>query len=219
MKIARRFVFITCFVIGIMAMSYFNFEVQGLLNLKSPALLANELYRLALYLHIAGGIVAILLVPFQLFRFRKRHKVLGRIYAMAILVGGIFGFIVAFRAYGGWISQTGLMALAIAWLWTTWKGIDTIRHKDVAGHRRWMLLSFSLTYAAFVFRMVLLGTPIFGFEFLPVYHVACWSWLLNLAIAKYYITKYPNLSKRFSRGAKSSRPNFNLTTINNACSQ
>lgn len=68
----------------------------------------------AITLHVAGGLLAIALGPLQFIkrlrtgRWTRAHRWTGRVYLIGILVGGLFGFYMAFWAYGGGATSWAL---------------------------------------------------------------------------------------------------------------
>ncbi|WP_020568815.1 DUF2306 domain-containing protein [Neolewinella persica] len=186
--------FIVFLAIGVSgySLSYFDFEVKSLLLLKEE-LIRQRWYQLLFYSHLAGGAVALSLGGFQFSRtlLRKRkmlHRRIGKTYLMAVAWSGSTGLFIAFLAYGGWIAKLGFAGMAIGWLFTSWRGFQTIRAGNVDAHQRWMLRSYAFTLAAVSFRLWLLGGPLFGIDFLPLYRFDSWAaWVGNLVVAEVYL--------------------------------
>lgn len=157
----------------------------------------RELYlekRGLLLTHITGASVAMLLTPFQLWgRLRRQwprvHRVMGRVLALGIGVGGSAGVGMAFYAYGGWSNRIGFATLGVLWVATTVVAIRLARSGDIAGHRRWMIRSASLTFAAVTLRVwVSALEPVLGFE--SAYAVMGWlCWVPNLVVAQWWISR------------------------------
>lgn len=148
----------------------------------------------ALYLHIGGALVALLTAPAQLTaRLRRRvrlHRAIGLTYLAGCLLGGLGGLALAPTAFGGPVAGVGFSALAVLWLLTGTLGVLGVRRGDVAAHRRWMLRSVSLTFAALTLRVYLTGyqglsaagLPLGTFE--QAYVAISWlAWVPNLALA------------------------------------
>ena len=146
--------------------------------------------RLALIAHVAGGMVALALGPFQFIaairrRWPRIHRLLGRSYLTGIAVGGIAGLWMARLAYGGTIGQAGFATLAVLWLATSAMALARIRAGDVQGHRAWMVRSFALTFAAVTLRLYLPSPMIFGVDFEVAYAAIAWAcWVPNLLVAE-----------------------------------
>jgi uncharacterized membrane protein len=110
--------------------------------------------------HVLGSGVALLIGGFQFLpRLRVRrielHRWLGRIYLIAVLIGGIGGIVLATRADGGLAGQFGFFLLAVVWLVSGWQAYSAIRRGDVQAHRIWMIRNFALTFAAVTLRAYL----------------------------------------------------------------
>jgi uncharacterized membrane protein len=118
--------------------------------------------QLAFYLHIGFGGLALLLSPFQFAtRLRVRaprvHRAVGRIALGSIAVAGAAGLVLAPFSLAGPVGTAGFGMLALLWLAFAATGFRAIRRRDVAAHRRWMVRTFALTYAAVTLRLWLVG--------------------------------------------------------------
>lgn len=114
--------------------------------------------RLAFYLHIGFGGLALLLSPLQFVtRLRNRvpqmHRAVGRIVLGSIAVAGVGGLVLAPHSLAGWVGTAGFGLLALLWLGFAATAFRAIRRRDVAGHRRWVIRTFALTYAAVTLRL------------------------------------------------------------------
>jgi len=152
----------------------------------------NPIWRTAFYIHITGGMLALLVGPFQFIKkFRNRnlrlHRTLGKIYLGAILfLAGPSGLFMAFYAEGGGIAVVGFAIMALLWLVTTYMAYEAVRKKNIDAHKAWMVRSFALTFAAVTLRLYV---PIASgyFHVAPFYVEAssAWvSWLPNLIVAE-----------------------------------
>ncbi len=137
-----------------------------------------------LLLHIAGGAVALLSGPLQLWlglanRARAWHRRLGITYMTAIVASSIGAFYLAFHTTGGWVFGAGLAALAVAWLTTTGMAYLAIRRLLIEQHKEWMIRSYVVTFGFVFFRIVYpaLGAQQIGTlnEQLAVAAWSCWS--------------------------------------------
>ncbi len=144
------------------------------------------------YAHFALGGVALLVGPLAFRRdiLRARpalHSGVGMVYMSAMFVSGIAGLAMACVADGGLIAQTGFGALAVLWLTTSGLGLVAIKRGDVLVHRRWMVRSYALCYAAVTLRLQLPFRPE-SIEFLDAYRVIAWScWVPNLLFAELWL--------------------------------
>lgn len=182
--------------------SYLNFCSDCNFLLKKQDLVYNSFWRTAFYLHITGGMLAVISGPLQFVKaFRKRfmpaHRVLGKIYLAGILfLAGPTGLFMAFYAEGGTFSVIGFLFMAFSWLITTWLAYESIRKRDIAAHRNWMIRSFALTLAAVTLRTwVPLTTYWLGIDTEMIVEWSAWfSWIPNLIVAELLIRFF---SKKF----------------------
>jgi uncharacterized membrane protein len=146
---------------------------------------------LAVYGHLAGGMVAIALGPFQFSRrLRTRHinthRWMGRTYLIAIAVGGLSGFVLARISQGGMVAHVGFEMLALSWIVTASLAYRRIRAGDEVAHRQWMIRNFSLTFAAVTLRIYVPLSIAFGIPFEQAYPAIAWlCWVPNLAVAEW----------------------------------
>ncbi len=147
-----------------------------------------------LQIHALGGAVALLLGLIQFSRVRefvpgKFHKSLGRIYAIAVFSSSLMGLVMAIRADGGLIAQTGFGLLAIIWLGTLFAALMAIYRKQISVHRTFMLFNYALTWASVTLRVELPFLAIaFGFE--VGYQMIAWlCWVPNLVFAGWWLQK------------------------------
>ncbi|WP_347174993.1 DUF2306 domain-containing protein [Polaribacter uvawellassae] len=173
-----------------------DMEAEGFLQSKPINILENSLWRIAFFSHIYFGGVS-LLVGWSQFSKRirgkrlKLHRLLGKIYVIAVLISAIAGFYVALFANGGIVAQLGFSFLAIGWFFTTLKGYKTIKKKNVIPHRKWMIRSYAHTLAAVTLRLWLPTLPaILNISFDEAYIIISWlCWVPNIIIAEIYIRK------------------------------
>ena len=150
---------------------------------------------LALYGHLAGGLVALALGPWLLsLRLRRRalnvHRWMGRTYAIAVLVGGLGGVALAPRSMGGLVTHLGFGMLGVLWLYTTGMAWIRIRAGNQAEHWRWMIRSFALTLAAVTLRIYLPLGSLMQFPFEEAYQAISWfCWVPNLLVAEWVILR------------------------------
>jgi len=114
-----------------------------------------------LFLHISGGMVALIVGPGQLWlghtnRRMEVHRKLGLVYMASIAVSVTAAFYLATHTALGWVFGAGLSGLAVAWIVTTGLAYAAIRRGLLQQHREWMIRSYVVTFG-FVFFRILVG--------------------------------------------------------------
>ncbi len=109
--------------------------------------------------HISGGILALLIGPFQFSkafrnRFMKIHRWLGRIYLTAILIGTIsatyIAWTTAIQVNFSW--ALAMQMLAFAWIVTAAMAYISVMKGRILQHKEWMIRSYVVTFAFVNFR-------------------------------------------------------------------
>jgi uncharacterized membrane protein len=161
-----------------------------------PELVATNAYRLPwLVIHAATAATALLIGPWQFLpKLRATrpllHRWMGRVYVAACLVGGLTGFVLALGASTGPVSTAGFGLLAIAWTYSTAMAWRLAMRRDFAAHRRWMIRSFALTFAAVTLRLYLPIAPALPVSMEDAYRaISFLCWAPNLLLAEIYLRK------------------------------
>lgn len=115
----------------------------------------------------------------------------GWLYALSVLLAGLAGFALAPRAQGGWATGSAFVLLALCWLGSTAIGVRHALLGDIDRHRRWMLRSVALTFAAVTLRLYLVaGLALLHLDFATVYLASAWlCWTLNLLAIEVYLSR------------------------------
>ncbi|PEX94075.1 DUF2306 domain-containing protein [Bacillus cereus] len=193
-KIWFTFTFLAIYVV----VQYFIMDgfQTGLVKMKLMYISKlSSFWYIMLFIHITTSIVALIIGPFTLSKkFREkninRHRIVGRIYMVGILLGGISGLYLAFYATGGLVAKLGFGLLSVFWLTSAYQALIRIKNKKIQDHRNWMIRNYSLTFAAVTLRIWLpLFVLLFGLEhFERSYAVISWlAWVPNLIIAELFI--------------------------------
>jgi hypothetical protein len=149
----------------------------------------------AFYLHIITAPIALAIAPFQLSkRFRahsiRRHRLMGKVYCIAVLLAGITGVIIGFTARGGLIAQSGFVLLGVIWLLATFRALQVVLRGQIALHQEWMIRSIALTFAGVTLRVLLPAQLLAGISIDVAYPVVAWlCWVPNLVVAEYVIRR------------------------------
>jgi hypothetical protein len=162
--------------------------------MAAPGLITNLFGRPWLVIHAGGAATALLVGGFQfvpaLRRNRPLHRWLGRIYATGCIVGGFAGLALAFGSTAGPIAGWGFGLLAVAWIYTTGQGWLMARARRFDEHRRWMMRSFALTFAAVTLRLYLPAVAMADLDGLQAYRAIAWlCWVPNLALMELYLRR------------------------------
>ncbi len=97
--------------------------------------------------HALAGIFALLIGPINFSsrirdRYRKLHRVLGRIYVVSVFVGSFSGIALAWGRPG----LPGTSMQATAWMVCTTAAFLTARNRQIIQHRQWMARSYAVTF-------------------------------------------------------------------------
>ena len=97
--------------------------------------------------HTLAGTFALLAGPLQFSsRFRQRHlqihRVIGRLYLLAVFVGAFTGIALAWGRPG----LPGTSMQAAAWIVCTTAAVVTARNRQIIQHRQWMARSYAVTF-------------------------------------------------------------------------
>jgi uncharacterized membrane protein len=175
-------------------LALFSYRYMSRIGPGAPRILGNALAKPWLYVHIFGAATALLIGPLQLLpvlrsKGRPWHRWLGRAYVLSCLVGGVGGLVSAFGSTAGPIAVSGFATLAVLWIVINGMGWLRATQRRFAEHRRWMIYSFTLTFAAVTLRIYIGIFPLLPHvTFLAGYRASAWvSWMGNLLVAELYL--------------------------------
>lgn len=147
--------------------------------------------RIWLWFHIAGGTVAMLIGIFNLWsglnnKKIKAHRITGRIYLLAVLVGSIAGFGLAATTTRGMVFSAGLTGLGLAWVLTTSMAWIAILNKQIQQHKEWMIRSYVVTFGFVFFRFYLIISIVWEIgTFEEKFQMASWlCWTIPLLLTE-----------------------------------
>jgi len=181
--------------LAVAATSY-RFLALGL-ETAFPSMLGHIADRgLVFLLHISASPIALVFGLFQFLpKLRKArpavHRWSGRIYALAVLVGGLAGLLLSAGSLDRPVAAVGFGMLAVLWLGTTGQAVRLAMAGRIAEHRRWMIRSYALTFAAVTLRLAL---PFFfflgGMDYAETSNYVAWlCWVPNLLVAEWYLRR------------------------------
>ncbi|ASV29332.1 DUF2306 domain-containing protein [Maribacter cobaltidurans] len=168
---------------------------MGLLLSKSKELLANKIWNTGFYGHISFGGLALGIGWVQFSRrFRNsnlaRHRLIGKIYVIAVLISGFCGGFIAFYATGGFIAKLGFFFLAVVWLFFTLSAYFAIRKGDIEKHKVFMIYSYAACFGAVTLRIWLPLLILIIGSFEPAYRIVAWlAWVPNLVFAYFWVRR------------------------------
>lgn len=181
--------------LGVVLVSY-RFLALGLENAFPGMLEHITQRRLAFILHISASPIALGLGLFQFLpKLRAKrpaiHRWTGRLYVATVLIGGLAGLILAVGSLERPVAAFGFGILAVIWLGITGQAIRMAMAGRIVEHRRWMIRSYALTFAAVTLRLFLPLFFIFGeMDYAEASNYVAWiSWVLNLIIAELYLSR------------------------------
>lgn len=176
------------------AIASYAFRLLAVPSVRPPFLLDSPV-PLAVLAHFAGAGLALLLGPWQFITGRSGtrniiHVWTGRLYVSAVVVGGIAGLMLAPFSQGGRIAHLGFAILAILTLGATVHAFQLVQRGNVTEHRRWMIRSFALIFAAVTLRLQIPTSIIAGVAFENAYPVIAWAcWIPNLLVAEWLLRR------------------------------
>ncbi|HEX2817772.1 MAG TPA: DUF2306 domain-containing protein [Phenylobacterium sp.] len=158
-----------------------------------PGIADNLMRHPWLILHAGLAATALTLGPFQ-FVTRLRtalprvHRWMGRVYVFACLIGGAAGLMLAWGTSAGPIAQGGFGTLGVLWIVCAAQAWRLALARRFVEHRRWMVRSFALTFAAVTLRLYLPFAAMTDHSFMEGYRAISWlCWVPNLLIAELYL--------------------------------
>jgi len=195
----KRLLWIVAFLLTALlagnALTYLNFDPNyNFLRLKQAAI-ATGWYLPAYYSHVLiGGIILVTglfqLHPRSIQQFKRLHRAMGYVYVMGILCFAAPGGLVMslFIQRGPWVLSSFLLQGTL-WFIFTALAFHHIRQRDIPAHRRWMIRSYALTFAAVTLRLYVLASSFhYSLNVPQAYATIAWlSWLPNLLVAEFFI--------------------------------
>jgi uncharacterized membrane protein len=175
------------------AVAIFSYRYLPRIGPLGPEILANLFARPWLDVHVAGAATALLVGPVQLLpwvrrRFPAVHRMLGRVYVVGCLAGGVGGLVMAFGSTAGPIATVGFASLAVCWIVANVQGWRLAVARRFDDHRAWMLRSFAMTFAAVTLRIYIVVLPMLGMAEIDAYRASAFlAWIPNLLLVELYL--------------------------------
>jgi uncharacterized membrane protein len=185
-----------CILIGLYPVIYFLIDRRfGLLASKSQELLSHQMWNFGFYGHIVLGGIALLIGWTQFsatLRTQRKglHRIIGKIYIIAVLISGTCGIYIAQYATGGVSNVVGFTLNGIIWLITTVLAYQAIRNGKVKAHEGFMVYSYAVCFSAVTLRIWLPILIFIAGEFELAYLIVGWlSWVPNLIVAYFIVDR------------------------------
>jgi len=200
MKTTNKFAWIVFAVlaiaVGLYPLTYFFVDRDmGIFATKSEELLSDVIWNSGFYGHIIFGGLALLIGWVQLSKKLReqnleRHRIIGKVYVIAAIIGGLCGCYLALYATGGIISSLGFMCLGLLWLYTTIQAYIAIKKRDIKLHQAFMIYSYAACFAAVTLRFWLpILSYVFG-DFVTAYRIVAWfCWVPNMIFAFFWVRR------------------------------
>jgi hypothetical protein len=140
--------------------------------------------------HIAGGLIALLTGPVQLWLGLHNvkmevHRKLGLVYIAGMVIGSIGAIGLALQTDGGLVFGSGLFFLALAWIATTSLAYVAIKKNLVDQHREWTIRSYVVTFAFVTFRVGQVALTGRGVDLQTAIGIMAWAcWAVPLLLTE-----------------------------------
>lgn len=140
--------------------------------------------------HIAGGLIALLTGPVQLWLGlhnvkMELHRKLGFLYIAGMAIGSVGAIGLALKTEGGLVFGSGLFFLALAWIATTSLAFVAIKKGLIDQHREWTIRSYVVTFAFVTFRIGQVTLVGRGVDLQTAIGLMAWaSWAVPLLVTE-----------------------------------
>lgn len=178
---------------------YFSFSQNFIFIEERTLLFLKPVYKYSFYIHIFAGMFCIIaaLTQFSSYILKKRkaiHIWMGKTYVFVVMVlGAPTGLYMSFFAKGSFWERMLFLFMALYWFYSTVKGLQTIKVKNVLAHKNWMIRSYSMAMTAVTFRIYHILFFYSGFDHLHNYEISLWiSVIGNMLLAEYFIFRKSN---------------------------
>ena len=204
MKLTTVWLWIAAALAMVISLTSYRYLMPGMPGAAANVLANRFTSTGALVVHVGFAATALALGALQLFpRFRARwsawHRRAGTVYVIACLVGGAAGLVLALGTTAGPIGTAGFGALAMLWIGFTTQAWRYAKARDFVSHRRSMIRSYALTFAAVTLRIYLPIAIVGGLDIGRAYQaISFLCWVPNLIVAELWL--------RFGQGVRTSRP-------------
>jgi uncharacterized membrane protein len=145
--------------------------------------------------HVVTGFVFMALGPIQFWpavrnRWIGYHRVAGRVWMIASLVGGISALTLVpmLPLFGNFSSQVAVTGAGSVFLVCLVQGYRRIRQRQIDEHREWMIRTFAIGLGISTFRVLLPMMMALGITFPEAWDTVAWlGFLINAIVAEVWI--------------------------------
>ena len=165
-----------------------------LVLLPYPLFLVLERLPILFPLHMVASGLALILIPaaFLTRRRARLHRVVGRLAAGCVVLGGGTALVVAVVSVASLAVRAGFFVQGLVWLGLLATAVFAIRRGEHVRHARLMIAMACVTSGALWLRLVLVAASFAGAPFETVYAVTAWAcWLVPLAIGVTAMSRQP----------------------------
>ena len=187
-----------------------DFQASGFLQGRESFFHGS--YRIAFYIHIVCGPLAILIATFLVWSGHRNyqvrlHRVLGKVQFVLVLLLAPSGLVMATRTYTGTLAGIGFGLLAVLTLASMGMLLAHVKRGEVARHRVWATRLFIMLLSPILLRMISGAAVVTGMESDGLYQFSAWgSWLVPLIAYELWVGR-----TQIGDTLDSSEPNSNLT--------
>jgi uncharacterized membrane protein len=206
------YVLVAATVVGLFSMRYVLPNPPFFLHqMRNHFLLPRELT-----MHAIAGSIALLLGPWQLLPYLRTahprvHRWLGRIYVADVLVAWLLALLLMPTVATGFPAASAFFLAGLLWIGCAALGVVAIRRGDVRAHRRWMLRSYAMAFAAVTIRLYVHPARELGIPFEYRYPAGLWLAVLTNIAAVETMLRWPS-----TRGASLDRRHDGRASSNSA---
>ena len=167
---------------------YFPPDFQAAGFLQGRESFFHGTYRIAFYVHIVCGPLAILIATFLVWsghrKFQVRlHRTFGKVQFVLVLLLAPSGLVMATRSYTGTVAGIGFALLAVLTLASMGMLLAQVRRGELARHRVWATRLFIMLLSPILLRMISGAAVLTGMESDGLYQFSAWgSWLVPLMV-------------------------------------
>lgn len=186
----------------LITLPYLSFKLNVDFLVTKQSIIHLKHWRYAFYFHILTSVFVLLAGATQfssyfLRRFRKAHRLIGKMYVFIILfLSGPAALVMSWYANGPVLAKMSFVLLSILWILFTGLAFYFALKKNFVQHRNFMIRSYALTLSAITLRLYALLIPYFvHMDGRDEYALISWaSWTINLMVAEgiiYFTRKKP----------------------------